>query len=299
MRDDWRRALSIVKSNTTAGAIISKRRVTAFGSSGPILVRHPVTWTTLMRTLADYEHRLVQEMATRLTAAEMSVRGKLARLFGYVRDEIEFAFPPAGDLVRASEVIRSGQGQCNNKTTLFLALCRAAGIPARVHFSLISKQIQRGLFSGLAYWLMPDKISHSWIEVEVDDRWRRIDAYINDAPFQAGAVAELKRCGWRTGFSVALPPTGQAPTQLDLDTEHFVQMEAVTDDHGTWSDPADYCATPLYRNRPGRLKLWLYARLVERINAKVRALRDRAAAPRDHDGSAANAGGSNAAAVGR
>ena len=252
-----------------------------------------------MRTLADHEHPLVLELATRLTAAEMTVRGKLTRLFGYVRDEIAFAFPPAGDLVRASEVIRSGQGQCNNKTTLFLALCRAIGIPARVHFSLISKQIQRGLFSGLAYWLMPDRISHSWIEVEVDGRWRRIDAYINDARFQAGAVAELKRCGWRTGFSVALPPTGQVPTQLDLDTEYFVQMEAVTDDHGTWSDPADYYATPLYRNRPGRLRLWLYALLIDRINAKVRKLRDRAAAPRASVGSAASAGGSSAAPLGR
>ena len=113
------------------------------------------------------------------------------------------------------------------------------------------------------------------------------------------AVAELKRCGWRTGFSVALPPKGQVPTQLDLDTEYFVQMEAVTDDHGTWSDPADYYATPLYRNRPGRLKLWLYALLIDRINAKVRKLRDRAAAPRASVGSAASAGGSSAAPLGR
>jgi hypothetical protein len=240
----------------------------------------------------------VQEVATRLTAEERTVRGKLARLYDYVRDEIAFCFPVAGDLVRASEVIRSGQGQCNNKTTLFLALCRAADIPARVHFSLISKQIQRGLFSGLAYWLMPDKISHSWIEVEVDDRWRRIDAYINDAAFQAGAVAELKRCGWRIGFSVALPPTGQLPTQFDLEAEQFVQMDAVTDDHGTWADPADYYGTPLYRNRPGRLKLWLYVHWVESINAKVGRLRDRAAAPRSPDGPGANAGRSNAAAVG-
>lgn len=230
----------------------------------------------MQQPLADSEHPAVREAADRLTASESTVRGQLARVFAYVRDEIAFAFPAAGDLVPASEVIRTGQGQCNNKTTLFLALCKAAGIPARVHFSLIRKDIQRGLFSGLAYWVMPDKISHSWIEVEVDGRWRRIDAYINDPPFQAGAIAALKQRGWRTGFSVALPATGTVPSQLDLDSERFVQMQAVTDDHGTWADPADYYATTLYRNRPSRLKLWLYARWIGGINAKVRSLRDRA-----------------------
>jgi Transglutaminase-like superfamily len=231
-----------------------------------------------MQRLADATDPTVQATAARLVAGESTTRGKLARLFAYVRDEIAFGFPQQGDLLRAGDVIRGGQGQCNNKTTLFLALCKAAGIPARVHFSLIGKAIQRGLFSGPAYWLMPDRISHSWLEVEVDGRWRRIDAYINDAPFQAGALAALKRRRWRTGFSVALPKTGDAPTQLDLDREQFVQMEAVTDDHGTWDDPADYYATAQYRNRPGRLKLWLYRRLVGGINRKVQALRDRGAA---------------------
>jgi Transglutaminase-like superfamily len=164
--------------------------------------------------LANYQHPLVRETAARVTAEQTALRGKLERLFAYVRNDIAFGFPLEGDLVKASDVIRSGQGQCNNKTTLFLALCRAADIPARIHFSLIGKEIQRGLFEGLAYWLMPGKLSHSWLEVEIDGRWRRIDAYINDPPFQEGAVKELKCRGWRTGFSVALP--GRASRRQSL-----------------------------------------------------------------------------------
>ena len=72
--------------------------------------------------------------------------------------------------------------------TLFLALCRAAGVPARLHFSLIDKRIQRGLFHGLAYRLLPKRLSHSWLEVEIDGTWRRIDGYINDAPFFSAAL---------------------------------------------------------------------------------------------------------------
>ena len=225
--------------------------------------------------LADFEHPRVRELAQRLTAGETTARGKLERLFAFVRDDIKFQFPHAGDRVKASDTIRTGQGQCNTKSTLFLALCKAAGIPARIHFALISKEIQHGLFTGLAYRLMPPKLSHSWIEVELDGRLRRIDAYINDPRFQQGAIAELERRGWRTGFSVALPAAGEPPAGLDLDvdSERFVQMAAVTDDHGAYDDPAEYYSGSQYRNRPGRVKLWLYRLMIGGINKRVGLIR--------------------------
>jgi transglutaminase-like putative cysteine protease len=240
------------------------------------LVRHGFRFGSVLaplEKLADFEHPLVQSTAARLTQGATTDREKVARLFSYVRDDVKFQFPKDGDLVKASEVIRSSSGQCNTKGTLFLALCRAAGIRARIHFSLIDKAIQRGLFTGVAYWLMPPKISHSWIEVEIDGRWRRIDAYINDRPLQECAVSELNRRGWHTGFSVALPKQGQPATDLDLDSERFSQMAAVSDDHGTYDDPAEYYASDRYRNRPSRLKLWLYRQLVDGINERVERLR--------------------------
>jgi len=222
---------------------------------------------------ADFEDPLVRDTVQLLVANETTARRKLQRIFSFVRDEIKFQFPVAGDLVNASEVIRLGYGQCNTKSTLFLALCKAAGIPARIHFALIRKEIQRGFFTGPAYWLMPSKISHAWIEVQVDSRWRKIDAYINDPALQQGAVAELKRRGWRTGFSVALPQSGEPAFDLDIETERFSQMAAVTDDHGTYDDPADYYASPRYQNRPGWLKLRLYELMIAGINRRVEFIR--------------------------
>lgn len=225
-----------------------------------------------MGKLADYDHPLVRETAERLTEDEVTVRGKLKELFLYVRDNIRFGFPEDGDFVKASDTIQQGFGQCNTKATLLLALCRAAGIPARIHFSLISKEIQKGFFTGLAYWLMPSRISHSWIEVEVDGNWRHIDTFINDKPLFKAAVLELKRRGWPIGFSVALTD-GEASADLNLDDEEFQQMAAVTDDHGVWDDPSEYYASVHYKNRPGRLKLWFYRRLIAGINQRVEGLR--------------------------
>lgn len=231
----------------------------------------------LMDKLADHNHPLVRETAEQLTQGDVSVRGRLERLFLYVRDDIRFGFPEQGDFVSASDTIRRGLGQCNTKATLLLALCRATGIPARIHFSLISKKIQKGFFTGLAYWLMPSVISHSWIEVEVDGSWRRIDTFINDKALFDAAMSELKSRGWSIGFSVALND-GAASTGLSLDEEAFQQMAAVTDDHGVWDDPSEYYASAFYKNRPSGLKMWLYRRLIGGINRRVERLRQRGAA---------------------
>lgn len=222
--------------------------------------------------LADDENILVKETAQRLTQGEEDLRKKLEKLFYYVRDDIKFAFPKDGDLVKASETIQSGRGQCNTKSTLFLALCKSMGIPARIHFSLIKKEIQQGLFTGIAYHLMPDLISHSWIEVKIEGKWRRLDSYINDEDFYLAAKSELKKNGWDTGFSVACS-SGESSSGFHIDEEKFVQMDAVVLDHGVWDEPMDYYTTDKYNNRPSLIKLILYRILINGINKKVAQMR--------------------------
>lgn len=228
-----------------------------------------------MEKLADFENAIVQRKAAGLTGGVETVRQKLDSIFHYVRDEIAFGFPLTGDFVKASETIVLGYGQCNTKATLLLALCKACEISARIHFSLITKDIQKGFFTGLAYWLMPNEISHSWIEVEVEGQWRRIDTFINDIGLYHAAKQELRQRGWQTGFSLALED-GEVSPDLDLDHEAFQQMAAITNDHGVWDDPSDYYGSPKYRNRPGLLRLWAYRWMIGTVNARVADLRRRA-----------------------
>lgn len=223
--------------------------------------------------LADYEHPLVRETAESLIG-DTDVREKLYRLFHYVRDDITFGFPQDGDLVRASATIRLGKGQCNTKGTLLLALCKAVDLPARIHFSLIKKEIQRGLFSAPGYRLMPSLLSHSWIEAEVEGKWRSIDSYINDKEYYLAAKSELKNRGWDTGYSVSCPG-GECSCEFNIDEEVFVQMGAVVGDHGVWDDPADYYATDRYQNRLNTIKMILYRLMIWRVNKKIESMRSR------------------------
>ena len=220
----------------------------------------------------DYNHPLVRETAARLTRGEVSLRGKLEKLLYYLRDEIRFGFPEDGDRVKASDTIRLGMGQCNTKGALFLALCKAVGIPARIHFSLIKKEIQRGLFTGIGYALMPPLFSHSWVEVKIDNTWRRLDSFINDKAFYSAGRKALREKGWDTGYSIACSG-GESSADFNIEEEKFVQMDAVAIDQGVWDDPSGYYGSDKCRNRPNRIKLLVYKVMIKRINRRIARMR--------------------------
>jgi Transglutaminase-like superfamily len=222
--------------------------------------------------LADATHPAVRDAAARLAEGCASPRQQLERFVLFVRDDIRFGFPPDGDLTAASGTLALGIGQCNTKGTLLLALCRAAGIPARLHFAPIRRSIQRGLYTGVWYLLLPRHLSHAWLEVSIDGRWRPVDAYINDTRFCRAAERELRRRGWREGFSLSGTCAG-AGGAFDVDASSFIQMDAVEGDDGVWDEPAGYFRSTRYRNRAGPVRTWLYHRIAPRINRKIDALR--------------------------
>lgn len=225
-----------------------------------------------MESLSDSTHPLVQQAAKRLTMGVSEPRDKLAAIFHYVRDEIVFGFPPEGDFVKASQTIKRGYGQCNTKGILILALCQAAGLPARLHFSRISKEIQHGFFLGVFYALMPKEVTHSWLEVELEGRWVSVDTYINDLALHNAAVRQLKHIGWDTGFSVSRV-AGEPAAELDLNNTRYAQMGAVVGDDGIWDEAADFFNGPDYLNRPGIIRQWLYRLYLPLVNRRVRKLR--------------------------
>ena len=222
--------------------------------------------------LVDYDNPVVKNKALILTKRHEKTEEKIEAIFYYVRDDIKFQFPDEGDFVPASQTIKYGYGQCNNKTILYLALCKAIGIEARSHFSLIDKKIQRGLIKGLFYWIIPQKISHCWLEVKVNDWWFPIDSYINDTEYYNVAKKKLRERGWNTGYSIACSKN-ESSIELDFDNEQFVQMDAVTDDHGVYDDPMDYYKTPKYKNRPNALTLFIYKIFIRGVNNRVKKMR--------------------------
>jgi len=203
---------------------------------------------TAMRSesrLADSDHPAVEKRAADLTLGIDAPQEKVERIFDYVRDGIRFGFPPRWDEVKASEVVRYGLAYCTTKATLFLALCRAADVTARVHFGLIDLRIMRGIFPSFALPLLPKAGAHSWVEVQLDGQWKPVDSYINDRAFYERAVERLKASGLELGYSVC-SAKGDTSCDFNFGEKGFVHMGAVVEDHGVWDDPADYFASDKY-----------------------------------------------------
>lgn len=101
----------------------------------------------------------------------------------------------------ASEVARTGEGDCTEHAVLLAALLRADGIPARVVSGLIyADQFagQRGIF-GYHMW------AQALLEVDGQRRWVDLDATLSDAtPFDA------------THIALAVSALGDADTQSTL-----------------------------------------------------------------------------------
>ncbi|KAA5540716.1 transglutaminase domain-containing protein [Roseiconus nitratireducens] len=78
----------------------------------------------------DASHR-----AIRTAAAEIQERPaataweRVEQIYDFVRDKVEYV---EGDLKNASQALEDGKGDCEEMTSLFVALCRNLDIPARV-----------------------------------------------------------------------------------------------------------------------------------------------------------------------
>ncbi len=208
------------------------------------------------RILSDHYHPAVQTKVEELTTDSMTFLEKLESLFIFVRDEIRFGFPPKWDEVKASDTLQYRKGYCNTKATLFLALCKASGIPARLHTGHIDIEIMRGIFPWFVFPFLPNAGGHTWMEIEIDGGWKSIDSYINDKPFYEGALKKLEASGKTTAFSIS-HRKGTSSCEFNFGEKGFVQMGAVIEDHGIWNDFSDYMSSNKYL-RMNKIQLMLY-----------------------------------------
>jgi transglutaminase-like putative cysteine protease len=134
----------------------------------------------------DSDHADVIARARRLTEGCASEREKLERIYYFVRDmpyDILASFRYLAEGKRqASDVLQAGHAFCMGKASSFVALCRAAGIPARVGFQqlhcpdkpFMSEEVRRLWGDRTLPW-------HSLGEAYLDGKWLKLDATI-DAP---------------------------------------------------------------------------------------------------------------------
>jgi hypothetical protein len=123
---------------------------------------------TQREPLIQSEAPAIKSLARRLVAGERDPRVAGARINAWVHDSlakhITFGVP------NALQVLQSRSGDCNEHTQLFVALARAAGIPARIAAGLV-------YVDGKFYY-------HAWPEILLGD-WTAVDPTFGQFPADA------------------------------------------------------------------------------------------------------------------
>ncbi|MEM8711310.1 MAG: transglutaminase-like domain-containing protein [Planctomycetota bacterium] len=177
--------------------------------------------------LIDSAHPSVQALSSRLVEGSSGPRAAAVAIHDFVRDQVAFGFPPDFYATRASRTLELGVGYCNTKSTLFVALLRAVGIPSRIHFVDLDADLLGGIVDpGTEY------VDHSYTEVLLDGRWIAVDSYIVDRPLAEEAQRRMKK----EGRSFAYGFHRDGTTSWDGANDAFGQFVRTTGDHESGAD---------------------------------------------------------------
>ncbi len=222
--------------------------------------------------LLDFNHPDLRRLVATRGWASLPEYERIGAVYDFVRNEIAFGYNEADDLP-ASRVLADGYGQCNTKGTLLMALLRAVGVPCRLHGFTIDKALQKGAITGLAFWLAPRDIIHSWVEVLHDRRWINLEGFILDRDY-LGALQRKHAGACRAfcGYGAATPDLANPPVEW-RGGDTYIQRDGINHDFGRFDDPDTFYATHGVNVRG--LRKWLFRRFVRYwMNANVARVRE-------------------------
>jgi len=186
----------------------------------------------------DSDHPAIVAAAWAICGPARTDSEKARAIYYYVR-EIVYHAADFADLnsYRASHVLHAGHGYCGAKASLFAALCRASGLPARLLFADVTNHIAtpqtRAKFGSSLYaW-------HGYNEVMIGDRWVKVSPTFNSSMCRKIGVAPLEFDGVSDACLQAFDEAGNT----------FLTYEKF---HGAFHDvPAKFLAAEMYRLYPG------------------------------------------------
>jgi transglutaminase-like putative cysteine protease len=144
----------------------------------------------------DSDHARVRRKAEQLVGAIGDPVERSRRLYAAVRDEIRY--DPYVDYTdretyRASSVLAKGQAYCVGKASLYVALCRASGIPARLGLADVKNHLATPrLLEAVGTDLFA---YHGYVEVMPGETWIKATPTFNATLCRKLGVAPLEFSG--------------------------------------------------------------------------------------------------------
>ena len=158
---------------------------------------NPALWLS-SSALLDLNDPKLRIQAISLTQLADTDTQKVVAIHRFIK-AIPFGCSASFDHVSAGAVLRSRQGDCHTKGTLFGALMRCAGLPARLRFVTMPSLFLRGIIS------LPNvNVVHAIGEVYLGERWVQTDTYVADNMLEVKAAQLLVQQGLVVGYGIHL-----------------------------------------------------------------------------------------------
>ncbi|MCV2370749.1 transglutaminase-like domain-containing protein [Roseateles oligotrophus] len=224
----------------------------------------------LATPLLDYQHSSVAQLVAARGWRNLAEFERIGAIYDFVRNELPFGYNASDDMP-ASAVLADGYGQCNTKSTLLMALLRASGVACRLHGFTIDKALQKGAVSGIAFWLAPRNIVHSWVEVSFKNAWINLEGFILDQGYLAAVQERFAGQMAFCGYGIATPDLA-APAVQWRGSHTYIQKDGINQDFGLFDSPDAFYAR--HGVNLSGLKRWLYSKLIRHgMNRRVAKIR--------------------------
>mgnify|MGYP000075885443 CR=1 FL=1 len=221
-------------------------------------------------TILNYQHPTIQDLVEQKKWRQLTKEQAVKAAYYFIRDEIKFGYN-RDDTIPASEVLSDGYGQCNTKSSLFMALLRALHIPCRFHGFTIYNALQRGAIPDYLMLLAPKRILHSWVEVELNGKWLNQEGFIIDKDFLEKIQNAFPSNEHFSGYGIDVPDLQKPENEFNGEST-YIQSGGIADDFGVFNAPDEFYAQ--YGSNLHGLKKFLYSYgLRHLINRNVKRVR--------------------------
>lgn len=103
----------------------------------------------------DIKNPVIQKAVKEAVGDEKRPYWMMRKIFNYIIEKIDYKLKPLGGWNPAPTVLERGTGSCSEYTFVTIAMCRAAGLPARYVGSVVVRSKDKGI----------DAVWHRWPEV--------------------------------------------------------------------------------------------------------------------------------------
>ena len=220
--------------------------------------------------LLDLNDPKLRIQAMRITQLASNATQKAVFIHDFVKS-LPFGCVAAFDHVPAADVLRAGRGDCHTKGTLFVALLRASGVPARLRFVSLSSKFLAGIID-----VTQESITHAVGEVYLSGRWVQTDTYVTDEQFEMRAWGKLVERGLRVGLGIHVNAdrywSGQKDSHAQYSDKDLSSLPL--EDLGVAHDPKYFYSDKSKQDRQigwtTRLKWLMVATVVNHRVGKIR-----------------------------